>query len=80
MEETAPRNKHSPGADEGAEFALGNVSLGYARIETRSRPIASIIHRDGQWTRPEKVAETLPPNAERLISPDTQITPYRLAA
>ncbi len=40
----------------------------------------SLIHRGGQWTKPEKSAKTLPPNIERRFFPDTQITAYRLAA
>ncbi len=40
----------------------------------------AVIHRGGQWIRPEKSARRLPPNIERRVFPDTRITAYRLAA
>jgi hypothetical protein len=42
--------------------------------------VPSVIHRGGQWTKPEKWAKTLPTNLERRVFPGTQITAYRLAA
>jgi len=39
-----------------------------------------MIHRGAQWTKPGKSAKTLPPNIERRVFPDTQVTAYRLAA
>ncbi len=50
----------------------GHTTLGGA--------VPEVIHRGGQWTRPEKSAKALPPNIERRFFPDTQITAYRLAA
>ena len=50
----------------------GHATLGGALPE--------VIHRGEQWTKPEKSAKTLPPNIERRVFPDTQITAYRLAA
>ena len=50
----------------------GHATLGGA--------VPEVIHRGGQWTKPEKSAKTLPPNIERRLFPDTQITAYRLAA
>ena len=50
----------------------GHATLGGA--------VPSVIHRGGQWTRPEKSAKTLPINIERRVFADTQITAYRLAA
>jgi putative transposase len=40
----------------------------------------SLIHRDGQWAKPEKSAKTVPVEVERRFFPHTQITAYRLAA
>ncbi|HUW10279.1 MAG TPA: DDE-type integrase/transposase/recombinase [Anaerolineae bacterium] len=60
------------------DFALyyneyrGHTTLGGA--------VPSLIHRGEQWTKPEKSAKALPPNVERRVFPDTQITAYRLAA
>ena len=60
------------------DFALyyndyrGHATLGGA--------VPSVIHRGEQGTKPEKSAKTLPPNIERRVFPDTQITAYRLAA
>ena len=42
--------------------------------------VPSVIHRGGQWIKPEKSAKAVPANIERRIFPDTQITAYRLAA
>lgn len=42
--------------------------------------IPSIIHRGGQWKKPDRSARTLPANLERRVFPDTQITAYRRAA
>jgi hypothetical protein len=39
-----------------------------------------VFYRGGQWTKPEKSAKMLPPNIERRVFPDTQVTAYRLAA
>jgi hypothetical protein len=39
-----------------------------------------VTNRSQQWNKPEKSAETLPTNLERLVPPDTRITAYRLAA
>ena len=50
----------------------GHATLGGA--------VPSVIHRGEQWAKPEKSAKTLPPNIERRVFPDTQITAYRLAA
>ena len=50
----------------------GHATLGGA--------VPAVIHRGGQWTKPEKSAKTLPTNLERRLLPDTQITAYRLAA
>ena len=50
----------------------GHAALGGA--------VPSVIHRGEQWAKPEKSAKTLPPNIERRVFPDTQITDYRLAA
>jgi transposase InsO family protein len=50
----------------------GHATLGGA--------VPSLIHRGGEWTRPEKSAKALPPNVERRVFADTQITAYRLAA
>jgi len=50
----------------------GHATLGGA--------VPSVIHRGGQWTWPEKSANTLPPDVERRFFADTQITAYRLAA
>jgi len=50
----------------------GHATLGGA--------LPSVVHRGEQWTRPAKSANTLPPNIERRVFSDTQITVYRLAA
>ena len=50
----------------------GHATLGGA--------VPAVIHRGEQWTKPAKSAKTLPPNIERRLFPDTQITAYRLAA
>lgn len=50
----------------------GHATLGGA--------LPSVIHRGEQWTKPEKSAKILPPNIERRLFPDTQITSYRFAA
>ncbi len=50
----------------------GHATLGGA--------VPSVIHRGEQWSRPRKSAKTLPPNIERRVFADTQITAYRLAA
>jgi transposase InsO family protein len=50
----------------------GHATLGGA--------VPSVIHRGEQWAKPEKSAKALPPNIERRVFPDTQITAYRLAA
>jgi len=50
----------------------GHATLGGA--------VPSVIHRGEHWTKPEKSAKTLPPNIERRVFPDTQVTAYRLAA
>ena len=42
--------------------------------------VPSVIHRGDHWAKPEKSAKMLPPNIERRVFPDTQITAYRLAA
>ena len=50
----------------------GHAALGGA--------VPSVIHRGGQWTKPARSAKTLPPNVQRRIFADAQITAYRLAA
>jgi len=54
-----------------------NEYRGHARLVGA---VPSLIHRGEQWTKPEKSAKTLPPNVERRVFADTQITAYRLAA
>jgi len=60
------------------DFALyyndyrGHTTLGGA--------IPAVMYRGGRWDKPEKSAKTLPPNIERRVFPDTQVTAYRLAA
>ncbi len=54
-----------------------NEYRGHARLVGG---VPSLIHRGEQWTKPEKSAKTLPPNVERRVFADTQITAYRLAA
>ncbi len=50
----------------------GHATLGGA--------VPEVIHRGEQWTKPEKSAKMLPPNLERRVFADTQITAYRRAA
>jgi len=42
--------------------------------------VPEMIHRGGQWAKPEKSAKAVPATVERRLFPDTQITAYRLAA
>jgi hypothetical protein len=57
VEETALKIEHSPDVDEARGFDPGNVSLGYADPETLSRPMAGVIHRGEQWSKPGKSQE-----------------------
>jgi len=50
----------------------GHATLGGA--------VPSVIHRGGEWTKPEKSAKTAPVGIERRVFADTRITAYRLAA
>ena len=47
---------------------------------TLTGALPSVIHRGGQWSKPEKSAKTLPANVEHLVFADTGIAAYRLAA
>ena len=50
----------------------GHATLGGA--------VPEVIHRGGQWSKPERSAKALPSSIERRFFPDMQITAYRLAA
>lgn len=54
-----------------------NEYRGHARL---GGAVPAVVHRGGQWSRPETSAKTVPDCIERRVFADTQITAYRLAA